>query len=88
MLVIEVKYDGTVGVVDVIEHEPVALQERSDGENARDVGSWQPQAMPPTASGVRVNADAGNVGERDLQLAFERPQLIPALYLESDAISV
>src|SRR5204863_2472337 len=87
-LMIELEQNGSVGVVHVVEHDAALLVESAGGENTWSVGAHKSEAVPPSARGLGIDADGANVGQRKLEMAPQRPELVDTLDVEMNSIAL
>ena len=71
-----------VGVVYVIEDAATMLVKGAGSYETGDLRAWHPDPVPPAARGFPVDRRAGNVRERDLHAALQRPDLVHPLNFE------
>src|SRR5262249_13061706 len=84
VLVVEVDDNRTLGIVYVEEDRSVRLIKRAGCDDAGQRRARQAQAVPPTTRRFRVDASTADVRQRNLELALERPHLVPAFDFEAD----
>src|SRR5581483_2814803 len=77
-LIVQVDHDGFVRMVNVPKHTFSVLVESSRGDDSGNVGSGQADAVIPAVCYLRVGANAGDMNERNLEAAFEGPELVRA----------
>src|SRR5258706_6447322 len=73
--------------MNVVKDNPTLLVEGAGCEDAGDIRSHDPQAVPPSPCRLRVDSNRADVRERNVESAPERPKLIEALDVEMNAVT-
>ncbi len=82
-----IKHDGLLRVVNVVKDNPTILVKRARCQDAGNIGSHDPQPVPPSAGGLGVDLNRADVREWNVESAPERPKLVEAFDVEMNAIT-
>src|ERR1700680_3302572 len=77
--VLQLQHDGSLGVVNVVKDDPTLLVKRASSQEAGNIGSHDPQAVPPPARRLGIDLNRANVRDRNVEVTPERPKLVEAL---------
>src|SRR5690242_558198 len=87
MLMIELEHDRVVVVVHVVKHKPISLIKRAGSENAGNIRPRKTETLPPSSGRVGIGADRFDMRQWNIQLRLQRPEPVPPLHLEVNAIA-